>query len=148
MNNLNEILSAIVDETNFELESREITYRGNSRRLPSQQVSASQLREICSAEEQRVLERSVRGHSPEASMLQLVEALRLALKRFIDPKTDGIGHAFFIEGGSYAMATTESHGAVRDGVFVVAARVRGRTCPGCGNGRCRNGNALAGGVGT
>ena len=110
MNNLNEILSGIVAETNFELESREITYRGNSRTLPSQQVSASQLREICSAEEERVLERSVRGNSPEASMLRLVEALRLALERFVDPETDRIGHAFFIEGGGYSMVSTESHG--------------------------------------
>ena len=110
MNNLNEILSAIVDETNFEFESREITYDGSSRRLPIQRVSASQLRAICSAEEERVLERSVWGHSPEASMLRLVEALRLALERFIDPETDRIGHAFVIEGSNYAMASTESNG--------------------------------------
>ena len=110
MDDLKELLAAMLEETSFDLETTEITYDGNSRRLPSRRVPASQLREICSAKDDRVVERSVRGHPSDASMLRLVETLRRVLRPFIDPETDRIGHAFFIEGGRYATATWGSGG--------------------------------------
>ena len=43
-------------------------------------------------------------------MVRLVETLRRILVRFIDPESDRIGHAFFIEDGGYGMVTRESDG--------------------------------------
>ena len=60
-----------------------------------------------------MIERSVRGHPSDASMVRLVETLRRILVRFIDPESDRIGHAFFIEGGGYGMVTRESDGLLK-----------------------------------
>ena len=110
MEDLKKLLAAMLDETSFDLSTTEITYDGNSRGLPSRRVSASELREICFAKDDRVIERSVCGHPSDASMLRLVETLRRILDRFIDPESDRIGHAFFIEGRGYGMVTRESRG--------------------------------------
>ena len=110
MDDLKNQLASALEATNFELFATEITYDGNSRELPIRRVSPSELREICSAKEPRVVKRSVRGNPPEATMRQLVETLRLVLERFIDPETDRIGHAFFIESGFTAGASSQADG--------------------------------------
>ena len=110
MDDLKKLLAEMLDGTSFDLSTTEISYDGNSRGLPSRRVSASELREICSAKDDRVIGRSVRGYPSDASMVRLVVTLRRILVRFIDPESDRIGHAFFIEGGGYGMVTRESDG--------------------------------------
>ena len=63
MDDLKKLLAEMLDGTSFDLSTTEISYDGNSRGLPSRRVSASELREICSAKDDRVIGRSVRGYS-------------------------------------------------------------------------------------
>ena len=110
MKDLNELLASVLAETSFDLYSTEITYDGNARESPVRRVSSSELRELCSARESRVIRRSVHVQAPERPMRQLVETLRRVLKRFVDPESDRIGHAFFIERGSLRVAVREVNG--------------------------------------
>ena len=52
---LHEILSTILDETSFDLNSTEIVYDGKSRRLPRRRVSPSELREFYYCRERRIV---------------------------------------------------------------------------------------------
>ena len=114
MDKLKVRLESVLAETGFKLATTEIAYDGNSRQWPVRSVSPTELREICSASEARVVKRSVRGVPPEAPMRQLVETLRRVLERFVDPESDRIGHAFFIESGFSARVTGQD-----DGLYVV-----------------------------
>lgn len=110
MDELRERLASVLEESRLELSTTEVAYDGNSRALPVRRASSSELRETLSLKEPRVVNRTVRVQPPEAPMRQLVETMRRALECFMDPETDRIGHAFFIEGGASAVATYEAEG--------------------------------------
>ena len=74
--------------------------------IASQRVSAPQLREVYNAEEESLVERRVNKNVPEELISELADCLRVVLERFIDPKTDRIGHAFQLNkysGGSVSI---------------------------------------------
>ena len=94
MNSLSELLAATLRETSFDLE-----YARNGKRtaVTKRGLTASELAEACHAQGTGVVSRRAYVRTPEAIMSQLVEELRSALGRFIDPDSDRIGHAFPID---------------------------------------------------
>ena len=108
MDTVNESLAAILNEANFDIE-----YTRSAR--AHRGMSATQLQEIYSRQEEQSAGRRVRVHAPEALMEALVNALRIVLEPAIDPETDQIGHAFPIEGGTNA---SSCHFTIRaDGLY-------------------------------
>ena len=88
MGTVRAMLAKVLDEAEFEVECLD------DDRSSRQRVSASELREIYFRVEGQVLRRQAHVQVSEASMAPLLNELRSALKCFVDPETDKIGHAF------------------------------------------------------
>ena len=102
MEELNVTLTVILNEAEFDIEY------GRTGSHIKRGLRAGRFRETYFRAKEQAVDRRARVNAPERLMAKLVATLRRGLQRFIDPKTDKIGHAF----------PTETHG---DGRFTTRA---------------------------
>ena len=97
MKSLSKRLAATLSETRFDLNYTKVSKAGVRRPVSRLGISASELAEVCYAQDQGIVRKRADIHAPAAMISQLVGELRIVLERFIDPESDRLGHAFPID---------------------------------------------------